>query len=160
MTEALEWIETSDENALRSHIFQQDDRPELLVEVPEWRTRVLIKALSGKARSEFLAFQVALQREHADTPHYFKRLWFEMILHACVHPITKKPIFKVADRDTFMDDKNGSVLQMLGETIQAFCNFDSSVSVRAKKNLASTLNTTATSNSPNGSEACGTSEHS
>jgi hypothetical protein len=151
MPEEQQWIETDDENALRAHIFQKDDRAELLIEVPEWDTKILIKALTGTARSEFLAFQSALSRNYKDTGEYWKRVFFEMARLGCVHPKTKRPIFKMADQDTLMNEHNGEVIETLGKTVQAFCSLDGTTGERARKNLLGIQSTTTTTDSQNNS---------
>jgi len=131
------WIETRDENELRLHIFQAQDRRELLVEVPEWQTKVLIKALSGTLRSEFLAFRDSLQQHYSGKPEYWSRLWFEIARLGCVHPKTKQPIFKVEDCATFNNEHDGAIIEMLGRTTQILSHLDASASERAKKNIES-----------------------
>lgn len=143
---AQQWLDTADENAARLHIFQKQDRQELLVPVPEWDMQILIRALSGTARSNFIAFQLVLEQMHKGTGEYWKRLWFELALQGCMHPKTKKPIFRAADRDTLMDEHNGLVIEMLGKTVQMFSQIDASSSDRARKNLQSIQNSTATIN--------------
>lgn len=130
-----QWVETEDENALRAHIFETDDRKELIVPVPEWGTKILIKQVTGKARSEVVTFQTDLVEKHGKSPDYYKRLWFELARVGCMHPTTKRPLFKTTDRDTLCDNKNGAIIQMLGETVQGFSNLDGTASMRAKKNL-------------------------
>lgn len=146
-----DYIETDDENALRAHILQKDDREELLVEVPEWNTHVLIKALSGAARNEYIAFTVALN-QHKGTAEYGRRLWFETCRLGCMHPKTKKPIFKFADRDELMNEHNGQVIETLGRTVQDFSKLDGSVIEQARKNLLGIQNSTTITNSSNGSD--------
>jgi hypothetical protein len=147
----IEWIETENEEQFRQQIFATDDRQEVLVPVPEWKRKVLIKRLSGRARSEFIAFQIALEQScKNDRSEYFRRLWFELARLGCVHPKTKKPIFKILDRDTWTDEHDGAVIETLGRTVQTFSQLDGSVAEQAKKNLASIQNTTTTTNSLNG----------
>lgn len=147
----MDFIETDDENALRAHIFQHDDREELLVNVPEWNTQVLIKELTGTARNEYIAFTVALD-QFKGTPEYGRRLWFETCRLGCMHPKTKKPIFKFADRDELMNQHNGQVIEVLGRTVQAFSKLDGTVGDQAKKNLVGIPNSTTTTASQNTSE--------
>jgi hypothetical protein len=149
----IEWIEDEDDNAFRQGIFQTDDRQEVVIPVPEWKRKVLIKRLTGTARSEFMAFQSALSKQFPmDNPEFFKRTWFELARIGCFNPATKKPIFKPGDRDTFMNEHDGGVIEMLGTTVQNFSQLDGSVSRQAKKNLGITKSTTTTTNSQSGSE--------
>jgi hypothetical protein len=149
----IEWIEDEDDNAFRQGIFQTDDRKEKLVPVPEWKRKVLIKRLTGTARAEFIAFQTSLSKQMPmDNPEYSKRTWFELARLGCMNPTTKKPIFKPADRDTFMNEHDGGVIEMLGTAVQIFSQLDGSVSQQAKKNLGLTPNTTPTTSLPNDSQ--------
>lgn len=149
----IEWIEGEDDNAFRQGIFQTDDRQEVIVPVPEWRRKVLVKRLTGTVRSEFFAFQATLSKQiPMDNPEFFKRTWFELARIGCFNPTTKKPIFKPADRDTFMNEHDGGVIEILGTTVQNFSQLDGSVSKQAKKNLGLIPNTTDTISSPNDSQ--------
>jgi hypothetical protein len=136
-----DFIETNNEQELRSLIFNTDDREEMLVEVPQWKTKILLKAATGTKRAELIA--LVDRPQNAD---YYKDLYFELVLAGCVHPTTKRPIFKPADRDTLMSQKNGAVLQLLAEMIQQLSHIDGTVSNLAKKNLQNTENSTATTN--------------
>jgi hypothetical protein len=148
-----DYIEDDDENALRAHIFQSDDREELLIPVPEWKRKILIKALTGTARCDYLAFQMALEKEHKDSGEYFKRLWFEAARLGCVHPKTKQPVFKLPDRDTLMNEKNGAALQTIGRTVQIFSKLDGSVGEQVRKNLLGIQSSTTTTQSQSDSAA-------
>jgi hypothetical protein len=140
----IEWIETENEEEFRSQIFQMDDRKELLVPVPEWRRKVLVKRLTGTARAEYIMFQINLDEEYGGKPTYWQRLWFETVRLACVHPRTKRPIFKPADRDTWMGEHDGGVMEMLSQTILFFSQLDGSAGARAKKNLQPIQSSTTT----------------
>jgi hypothetical protein len=131
----IEWIEGEDDNAFRQGIFQTDDRKEKLVPVPEWRRKVLVKRLTGTVRSQYFAFQIQLaQTVKEDSEEFFKRTWFELARLGCMNPTTKKSIFKPGDRDTFMNDHDGGIIEMLGKTVQIFSQLDGSVTEAAKKN--------------------------
>lgn len=149
----IEWIEDEDDNSYRQGIFQTDDRQETIVPVPEWRRKVLVKRLTGTVRAEFIAFQTALgSKMSLDNPEYLKRTWFELARLGCFNPKTRNPIFKLGDRDTWMGEHDGGVIEMLGTAVQIFSQLDGSISELAKKNLMPTQSTTTTTNSQNGSE--------
>lgn len=142
--EQIEWIETNDEKELITHIFQMDDRPEVLVKVPEWKTEILVKALTGTARAEFYAHQeVLVEKYKDDQTEYYRQIWFELMKGGCVHPKTKRPIFHFGHRTELLDKKNGAVLQMLGQTVQTLSKLDNSIKEQVKKNLEPIQNTTA-----------------
>ena len=105
-----EWLEAQDAEQMRQFILQATDRPEELVEVPEWRVKVLVRAMSGSQR----VLYEALPRD--EKTRFFKdmrQMGFEVIRMCCVHPGTHKAIFQVADKDTVMDEKNGTVIDFL-----------------------------------------------
>jgi hypothetical protein len=148
-----ELVETENEVATRALIFQSQDCKEVLVPVPEWGTSVLIRALTGTRRSEFLAFNSALLKEHRDTPEFYKRIMFEQIRLGCVHPRTKKPIFTFADRDTLMGEHNGAVIQVLAAMVREISDLTTDTAEQAKKKLQSIRSGSITTNLLNGSTA-------
>jgi hypothetical protein len=149
----IEWIETENEDEFRSQIFQMDDREELLVPVPEWKRKILLKRLTGTVRAEFISFRANLTEHYGGKPEFWKQLWFELVRVGCVHPKTRRPVFKLADRDTFLGEHDGGVIQMLGETVAIFSQLDGSVIEQAKKNLQPIQSSTTTTPLQNDSNA-------
>lgn len=150
--EQQELIETENENATRALIFQSQDCQEVLVPVPEWKTSVLVRALTGKRRSEYFAFNSQLRKDYADTPDFYERLFFEQARLGCVHPKTKQPIFQPADRDELMGHHNGAIIEMLASIVREISLLNGEVSELAKKKLQSILKHSSTTNSANGSD--------
>jgi hypothetical protein len=152
--EQIEWIEDEDDNAFRQGLFQTDDRQEVIVPVPEWKRKVLIKRLTGTARSEFIALQTELLKKYEGTTHpeYLKQTWFELVRRGCLNPKTRNHIFKPGDRDTWMSEHDGGVIERLGKVVQIFSQLDGTIANEAKKNLGLIPNTSTTFNSQNNSD--------
>jgi hypothetical protein len=140
--------EDDDEEALRRHLFAPDfdDRPELLVDVPEWGRQVLIKALSGTERMEFVTWNNGMNR---DDPNYLRHLNFYLVSRFCLHPKTRKRFLKTADEQAFMNERSGYVVTVLANTVTAFARIDSSAMEQARKNLER-ASSSAIISSPNG----------
>lgn len=139
-----EWEEDEDENALRDYLFSPacDDRPEIVVPVPEWRRRVLIKALTGTEREAFYKWQ---QAQTKDDEKYTMRLRWYLVSNYVLHPRTRKPFLKAADMQPFNNQKNGAVLEILSITVQQLSRLDGTTFDEAKKNL-DLANSTGTDN--------------
>lgn len=110
-----------------------DDRPEVLVPVPEWNRQVLIRAISGTQRAAFITWQ--RDQDSKNDPSYNKRLSFYIVSNFCLHPKSRKPFLKPADQQAFMDERNGAVIETLSYTVIEFCHLDGSTTEQAKKNL-------------------------
>ena len=138
----------ADEEALRRHLFASDfdDRPELLVDVPEWHRQVLIKALSGTERMAFVHWNNSMAK---DDPNYLRHLNFYLVSNFCLHPKTRKRFLKTGDEQTFMGERNGYVIDMLANTVTAFSRIDGTSMEHARKNLER-ASSSAIINSPNG----------
>ena len=105
-----EWLEAQDAEQLRQFILQSGDRPEELVEVPEWRVKVLVRAMSASQRVLYEALPRDQKTGRFKDPRH---VYFEVIRMCCVHPRTHKPVLQVADKDTVMDEKNGAIIDLL-----------------------------------------------
>lgn len=145
-----EFIETENELDLRALIFGTEDREEFLVEVPEWKTKVLLKPLSGIERAEYLTMLDGLREQFSQSEEFYKRLFFETLRLGCLHPKTKKRIFKPADREELLKTRNGGTIETLVMMIQKISNLDGSVRENAKKNLEKIQSFTDTTRSQNG----------
>jgi hypothetical protein len=137
-----------DEEALRRHLFAADfdDRPVLLVDVPEWHRQVLIKALSGTERMAFVHWNNGMAK---DDPNYLRHLNFYLVSNFCLHPKTRKRFLKAGDEQTFMSERNGFVIDMLANTVTAFSHIDGTSMEQARKNLGR-ASSSAIISSPNG----------
>lgn len=146
--EEIEWVETDNERQMRELIFRTDDRPEVIVPVPEWKLKILIRSMSGTERSQFLFYQANLSDKSQD---YIKKLYFRIVLLCCYHPKTHKPIFQPTDQDSFMDEKNGAIIEMLAMIGQQLSHLDNSTREAARKNYANILKASGISSFVNGS---------
>lgn len=134
---------------MRALIFQSQDRPEEFALVPEWGRngkplRVLVRAMSGTQRAIYEGLRSSVNFDH-------RRIYFEVVQMCCVHPRTKKPIFKVADRDETMDQKNGSIIDRLAMVALRLSQLLPSQQKAIEKNSEATQNSSGISNSPNDS---------
>lgn len=139
-----EWVITADEQELCKHILHKQDREELLVDVSEWGCQILLRAMSGKQRFNFLSFQTGLDPQDSERA---KKMYAQAIQQCACHPTTKLPIFKLGHMGTLMDEKNGAVLDMLGQMALTISHIDGSVSARIKKNFERMLSSSDTTNS-------------
>jgi len=149
--ETNEIIEFTSEVEARAHLFQRKNkRKEIVVPVPEWNMKVLLCAFSGTCRSEYYAFNADVTEHHKGTGEFAKRLWFEQVRLGCFHSGTHKPIFQAADRDMFMDDEDGAVIERLAAMVREISDLNSDVTAEAKKKLQAIQNSTAIISSQNG----------
>lgn len=112
--DAVELVETDDEQALRSLIFQTSDVVEKLLTIPEWAVRgpdgkkrivqVLVRALPARERAQFLQSQQA----RLD----FAKAYPDLVILTARHPVTKKLLFKPGDRDE-LNKKSGRAIERI-----------------------------------------------
>lgn len=146
--EQIDWLDSQDEQQLRQFILQANDRPGELVEVREWRVKLLVRAMSGSQR----ALYEAMPRD-TKTGRFrdLRHVYFEVMRMCCVHPRTHKPVFQAADKDTVMDEKNGTVVDLLvGKALRLSGLLPSQVE-RTRKNSENTPTSTTTTDSENDS---------
>lgn len=145
----VEWLEAQDETALRQLILQAQDRREELVPVPLWRVKVLVRAMSGTQRTLY----EALPRDQK-TGRFLnlKHVYFEVLRMSCVHPMTHKPTFQVADEGEVMDEKNGEIIDMLVAKALRLSGLLPSQREEVRKNSETTPTSTTTTGSRNDSD--------
>ena len=141
-----EWLEASDAEQLRSFILQADDRPEELVEIPLWHVKVLVKAMSGSQRA---LYEANPRDQKTGRFTNLRKVYFEVVRMCCCHPTSKKPIFKVADEGTMMDEKNGAIIDMLAARALRLSGLVGSQQEAVRKNSGSTPTSSTTTDSPN-----------
>lgn len=145
----VQWLETQDEQQMRQIIFQAKDRPEELVEVPEWRLKILVRAMSGTQR---VIYEALPRDQKTGRFKDLRYVYFEIARMCCVHPRTLKPVFQAADKDTVMDEKNGTIIDELVGKALRFSNLLPSQKEIARKNSANTPTSTTTTESQNDSD--------
>jgi hypothetical protein len=89
--------------------------PEKLLDVPEWETQILCKALPA-------AYRVRLQLEALDQEkqiYDYSTHFYEIVCHGCYNPETGKLIFKPEQESLFMEsgDIDGTPIEALALTV-------------------------------------------
>ena len=137
MSDTPEMITTTNEFEARQHLLtRKKKRKEILLPVPEWGMEVLLCSLTGTERAEYFAYNNAtLEQYKAGTSEFFKRIWFEQVRLGCVHPVTRERILQPADRDEFMDDDDGAVIETLASIVRDISGLAVSSIEDAKKKL-------------------------
>jgi len=111
----VEYDDTLDESELRSAIFQSSDVIEVIIPVPEWKVtgkdgkpkvvRVLVRALNARERAQFLNAQSSQKFD-------LVKAYPDLVILTARHPVTKKLLFKAADRDELLK-KAGRAVERL-----------------------------------------------
>ncbi|GHO99553.1 hypothetical protein KSF_096010 [Reticulibacter mediterranei] len=123
---------------------------EKIVHIPEWDMDVLLIGLSGTVRGDYFAFVADVTEKHSGTGEFFKRVWFEQVRLGCHDPESREPIFQPADRDMFMSDEDGALIETLSAMVRELSGINLDVLEEAKKKLHSHESDTAITNSENG----------
>lgn len=144
-SEPIEWLDPEDEIAMRQLIFQAQDRAEELVEIPAWRLRVLIRAMSGTQRALYEA-----NPRDPETGRFrnLKQVYFNVVQMCAVHPRTKKEVFKFGDQDTFMNEHDGAIIDMLAALALRLSKMLPAQTENVRKNSETTPTSTTTTDSP------------
>jgi len=110
-----EYLETDDEDELRTIISNLDDMVEVLLAIPEWVVkgkdgkdrvvRVLIRSLESGERAEFLQM---MQKTNFD----MKKMYTDLAILTVRHPRTKNLLFKAADRG-MLNKKMGRAIERM-----------------------------------------------
>jgi hypothetical protein len=111
--EPIEYADTADEGELRNAIFQSSDTLEIVLDVPEWKIKgkdgrmkvvqVLVRALSAYERAQYVDM---MQKTKGD----LTKAYPDIVILSARHPVTKKHIFKPADR--------GGLQQRIGNAVE------------------------------------------
>lgn len=125
-----EWLEFDDELTLFNHLSTQKPVEEL-VEVPEWRMRVLCKALNATDR--FAIHAIAYNAETRITD--YKKAMFEVLLAGCYNPKTGHKAFRESHRNMLMKEpQHGAAVERLYMTIMRISKMFVSQQETARKN--------------------------
>lgn len=92
---------------LRDQIFAVDDLVEEELDIPEWKCKVLIRALAGSERSKL--FQ---QNMRGDGKPDLVKMYPALAIVSARDPETKELIFHPADRD-MLNTKSGAALERI-----------------------------------------------
>lgn len=112
LEKALGIVETSDENELRALILNLDDTVEEVIPIPEWKVngkvvQILVRAMTADDRVLYIK---VLQQSNLD----MRRVYADMAIACARHPLTKKLIWKAADRDAIMK-KHGMAIERIAK---------------------------------------------
>jgi len=129
---------------------RKNKQKEKIVHIPEWDMDVLLIGFSGVDRGNYFAFVTEVSKEHSGTGEFFKRVWFEQIRLACHDPESRERIFQPADRDMFMGEEDGALLETLSAAVRELSGLGTDAVDEAKKKLLSQESGIAITNSENG----------
>ncbi len=116
--EEPEYLETDNEDELRTIISNIDDVVEVLLDVPEWKVRdkdgkerivqVLIRSLTTFERTQFIR---AMNKNGVDNID-FTKMYADLVILSTRHPKTKRLLFKNADRG-MLNTKMGAATERI-----------------------------------------------
>jgi hypothetical protein len=117
----VEYVETSDETALRSLIFQTSDIVERMIDIPEWKingkvVQILLRALSAGERAEYITM---MQKSNGD----LSKAYPDLVIMSARHPGTKNKIFKPADRGE-LQKKLGNAIERIAMNVVDISGLD------------------------------------
>jgi hypothetical protein len=126
-----EYVETTDEEELRSLIFQTSDVQEQLLPVPEWKVngkvvRVLVRGLNAYERGQFI---MNMQKANFD----LTKVYPDIVILTARHPVTKKLLFKPADRGE-LNKKLGAAVERIAMCASELSGLTQEFLMSMKKN--------------------------
>lgn len=113
---------------LRSQILNADDIKEEIVEVEEWGCKILVKGLTGKARSEILNEAIS-----QDGSFDFTKVYPDLVIGTSYDPETEERIFQKEDRD-MLNEKSGAALEKIAEIAVKLSGLKEAAQEKAVKN--------------------------
>lgn len=120
-------FETSD--LLRAHIFNVSDILEEIVDVPEWKCRILVKALTAQERARILKAAGTAIPGQTD----LEKLYPDMVISSCFHATSRKPIFKPSDRAA-LNGKLSGIVERLAMVCIRLSGLDKAAQEQIRKN--------------------------
>jgi hypothetical protein len=125
-----EWPEFDDDLAFINHIFNQEPA-EKLVDLPEWKVKVLCRALPAEDR---LRIQAEAYDKESKTTDY-RRAFYLVLMAGCFNPKTGHKVFRESHKAKIMSDpRNGAPAEKLFVTILQLSSMLSTDAERARKN--------------------------
>jgi hypothetical protein len=128
---------------------RKNKQKEKVLNIPEWGMDVLLIGLSGTVRGDYFAFVADVSKQYSGTGEFFKRVWFEQVRLGCHDPESRERIFQPADRDMYMDDEDGALIETLAAAVRELSGINLDALAEAKKKLLGLPNDTAITNSEN-----------
>lgn len=98
-----EWLEFDDDSALLKHILELTE-PEELVPIPEWKTKILCRALDPKARIQLEKISYIKGVGTDYRPHFDF-----IVMEGCFNPKTGRKFFTDASRVKVMSKRDGGL---------------------------------------------------
>jgi len=124
-----DWLSFDDDMAFLQHIISNKPA-EKLVEIPEWKTRVLCKALNAESRIEV---QMAAYDAKARTTD-FRKAFHLVVQGGCYNPATGTQIFSAKHKDILMRQMDGGPIENLALVILRLSRMLPDDAENAKKN--------------------------
>ena len=118
-----------DDSALLAHILSKKPA-EKLVDVPEWETSILCRALSAETR---ITAQVQAWDEKTKRTD-FRRVFPIIVIGGCYNPKTGHRVFTEAHKDTLMNRTDGGAIERLALVILRLSRMLADDAESAKKN--------------------------
>lgn len=118
---------------LRKQIFEAEDIPEEMVDVPEWETKILVKGMNGKGRANFLRRST----DPVSGQVSYENFYPELVIATAHDPDSGEPIFESADRDN-LNSKSGIALNRIAEVAQRLSGLGGADVEEAKKDSPET----------------------
>lgn len=110
---AIVYEEDDDERALHDYIANLDDTTEELVDIPQWRRRILVVGMTADKKLSILQRHTNIKTGQAN----MRLVYADMLIECCYHPKTRKPVFSLADREMLMH-KNNAVVDLLTDVVE------------------------------------------
>ncbi len=118
-----------DTKAIRGHIFNADDIKEELMDIPEWRTKVLLRGLTGRQRSMVMKAMMGANME----PDVDK-MYSMMVVFGVRNPNNGELVFSPADRENLMMQKSAGVIERISIAVSKLSGLEQATQVQMAKN--------------------------
>lgn len=129
-TDEVAWLEFDDDLAFINQINAQQPAEEL-VPIPEWKMKILCRALSAEDR---IKIQKAAYDSETKTTDY-RRAIYEVIMAGCFNPKSGHKAFRETHRNMIMrDPRNGTAAERLFVAILRISGMLPSTAEQARKN--------------------------
>jgi hypothetical protein len=122
------FFESDDDAAFLNNILSKKPA-EKLVDVPEWNTKILCKALNAADR---MKIQLAAFDEKNKTTDW-RNTFHLVMMCGCYNPKTERRIFNEKHKDILMRQQDGATIELLAFTILRLSRMVAADSDNAKK---------------------------
>lgn len=118
-----------DNDALLQHLLSQEP-DEKLVDVPEWKTQILCRALNAEDR---IKVEMAAY-DDTDKSTDYRRCFYLIVSKGCYNPANGTPFFKPEHEEIFMKKKDGGPIGRLALAVLRLSRMLASGREDVKKN--------------------------